>query len=976
MKEDIKTNTLRFCKGRTRDREIAISQLSEKITDMENQLHHKEHLPNFIQQLEDSRADLESLLDQKIREVMFRTKTKWYEDGEKNSKYFYALEQTKYEAKTCSTMFKEDGTLTVDSTEILEIQRKFYEELYTSDSSVKFDIQNQAEDELSNEIREELQKQFSEKEIAQAVSDLNNNKVPGPDGLPVDFYKVFYAKIRVPLYEQITSAFNNRKLHRTAMTGIINVIPKPGKDTRLVRNLRPITLLNTDYKIIEKAIANRMVPWLSELIHEDQRGFIPGRRIAVNIRKIFEIIHSNRNSPVVVLQADFAKAFDRVETCAIYGAMQYFGFPQYLIDWLEILYTGFRVKILNNGNISSDFAIERSVHQGGCCSAAIFVCVAETLARELRKDGNIKGAFISDIENLLNLYTDDTDMSINTADDSSIQRIFQHIENFGQHTGLVLNYDKTTVYRIGSLKDSAAKFYTERKLNWTNEPINVLGVTVDTDIHKAMDLNYERVCIKAEKKLARWQKRNLSLLGKVNIINTLIASIFVHSMTVLPSIPDKYVNRMEKVMVHFLWNGHKPKIPLDILKLKKKDGGLQLVDLRVKDAALKAVWIKILQQDVQINAIVNSTFSPVLGNVLWRCNLKAEDVQHYTGKNIQADPFWLDVLTHWCNFNFKEDLRKQDVIWMNSNIRIEGRPVLWTKQIRHGLLRISQLMDGSDWIKSNAAHEQFDLTTLQFNALKTAIGRGILKTDDDQDDIPLDNFDTIGTDSHPTASIYNVLCKSKKGMRLIAERAAKNMEECSSDGSLCEYLKCCGEIFRISNVPKYRSFQYRLMMRGLVTNCHLYRWGIRSSNLCTFCELEKETVYHLFGKCNVVRGLYEDLKQWICVKGYGEEEEMQTLLTKDIMFASYKGENASLINFLFVVCKQYIYRQRCTKRVVKFNELRNIIINIEKVEKYIAIKNARLRKHAIKWCLPEIIDFITEQQEHSVNMAVESITEV
>ena len=72
--------------------------------------------------------------------------------------------------------------------------------------------------------------------------------------------------------------------------GVLNLIPKPGKDSRYIKNLRPITLLNCDYKVIEKMIATRLDPILQHLIHPDQTGFLPNRRIATNIRKMMDIM--------------------------------------------------------------------------------------------------------------------------------------------------------------------------------------------------------------------------------------------------------------------------------------------------------------------------------------------------------------------------------------------------------------------------------------------------------------------------------------------------------------------------------------------------------------------------------------------------------------------------------------------------------------------------------------------------------------
>ena len=72
--------------------------------------------------------------------------------------------------------------------------------------------------------------------------------------------------------------------------GVLNLIPKQDKDTRILKNLRPITLLNVDYKVIEKVIANRFKSILDHLIHIDQKGFMENRKITSNIRKMCDLI--------------------------------------------------------------------------------------------------------------------------------------------------------------------------------------------------------------------------------------------------------------------------------------------------------------------------------------------------------------------------------------------------------------------------------------------------------------------------------------------------------------------------------------------------------------------------------------------------------------------------------------------------------------------------------------------------------------
>ena len=104
-------------------------------------------------------------------------------------------------------------------------------------------------------------------------------------------------------------------------------------------HLRPITLLNTDGKIIEKILANRIEPALNYIISEDQRGFQKNKRICSNIRMIFELItySDKKDMETLLLSLDFMKCFDRIEFEALFGALKFFDFPEKIVDWTKIL---------------------------------------------------------------------------------------------------------------------------------------------------------------------------------------------------------------------------------------------------------------------------------------------------------------------------------------------------------------------------------------------------------------------------------------------------------------------------------------------------------------------------------------------------------------------------------------------------------------------------------------------------------------
>ena len=397
------------------------------------------------------------------------------------------------------------------------MQRAFYDELYTSDNTVEFCLPDQVMVKIPSGDPGNDKDDFTEQEMTDAIKGLKNGSCPGSDGLPIEFYKVFWRKIKAAFMEMVASVRTQKQFQKTGRTGILNLIPKKDKDTRILKNLRPITLLNCDYKIVEKMVANRMIAPLTELIHEDQKGFLPGRKISTNIRRILDIVSTTQedNIPGVIVSCDFLKCFDRIEIPAVLKSMEYFNFSRMLQDWVRVMYSDFILKIQNNGEFSKEIKPTRGVHQGGPASNVLFLTVAELLAISIRSDNDIKGLFIREVLHLLNQFADDLDTCV--ADEDSLCALLRRFELFRQSTGFTLSYEKTILYRIGSLQHSNAKMYTGRQMNWTNESINVLGVDIHQSEITTMQENYNSTMQKVRNVLNMWQNRDVSLLGKVHL---------------------------------------------------------------------------------------------------------------------------------------------------------------------------------------------------------------------------------------------------------------------------------------------------------------------------------------------------------------------------------------------------------------------------------------------------------------------------
>ena len=263
-------------------------------------------------------------------------------------------------------------------------------------------------------------------------------------------------------------------------------------------------------------------------------------------------------------------------------------------------------------------------------------------------ENKIQGCDLDGIIHLLNQFADDADIA-SLFKQESLDEIMRIFDTFGKSSGFLLSYEKTTIYRIGSLKNTQAKLYTQAQLNWTNEPINILGVWVHYDINKVYELNYKPILDKVRSILNSWSNRGLSLCGKILIVNQLIASLFVYKIMVLPTIPVKVARILETEIGNFLWNGRRAKIPLKTLQLSKKKGGLALVDIRKRDIAIKCSWIKILEDDRKIANLAYYSINPILNHDIWHCNFKADEVDSISCKD---NVFWKDVMRAWAVTHF------------------------------------------------------------------------------------------------------------------------------------------------------------------------------------------------------------------------------------------------------------------------------------------------------------------------------------
>ena len=314
-KKRIKSLTIDYCKEKRRTERTYIQHLK----------HIEKHLTHLSElgQMDDT-TELFNI-QEKIKEYEYkqlngariRAKVQEIEHGERCTSYFVNLEKQRANNKQMNSLLTEDGTLVETQDEILKETTNFYKQLYTSektDDLAQDYLLNKLKQNLTDEDKDSIEGEITLTEILIAIKALANEKSPGCDGLTAEFYKTFSSVIGNDLVDVINNGFQKGELSITMRRGVIVLIPKGG-EKKLLKNWRPISLLNYDYKIITKVLTSRLRDIMPTIIHPNQKCGINGRSIhdgAALIRDLIDYVN-DKNLPGLIVSLDQTKAYDRVE---------------------------------------------------------------------------------------------------------------------------------------------------------------------------------------------------------------------------------------------------------------------------------------------------------------------------------------------------------------------------------------------------------------------------------------------------------------------------------------------------------------------------------------------------------------------------------------------------------------------------------------------------------------------------------------
>ncbi len=639
----LKTDAMRL--AREREREV-VPRLLAEIREGEISLRRLKADRNLPEQEKLAEAEV---LTKQVRQL----KQRRYRQQQQNSRATHRLygdRPTKYWSKLhreCAprdviNAFEKEGQLGAageklyesDSSRMADMARTHHMNVQRDDPRTKTAEEREHDivvslDSLHEKVTEEqaaaLGGRLTYDDCATSLRLAKNGTAPGLDGLPFEFWKVLHARYtedsRFPdrthfdVVRLLTAAFEDIRTYgvspKTAFAHgwIAPIYKEKGERSRVV-NYRPITLLNTDYKILSKALAVRLADVAPIIIHRAQAGFVPGRKIH-NHTQLARLMMSwaelnESNGAIVAL--DQEKAYDKIAHDYLWRVLQRFGIPDTFINIVKSLYENAETSIMVNGVLSRAYRVYRGVRQGDPLSCLLFDLAIEPLSAMIR-GSDIEGFTIPRCDEVLKavLFADDTTVYLSSRDDfNTLQAV---LDTWCAAAKARFNMAKTEIIPLGTPEYRSEMAETYRLSGaWKNYPqgvhiaqegeaVRILGAFFGNGVDQTDIWTLVLTKIVAMRKplmhaIARWKNGHATLQGKKHVIQMIVGGM-TQFFTTVQRMPEIILKRLTKIIRGYLWDDRSnTPVGIEHVCLPVQLGGLGILDLEARSDAIDVMWLK------------------------------------------------------------------------------------------------------------------------------------------------------------------------------------------------------------------------------------------------------------------------------------------------------------------------------------------------------------------------------------------------
>ena len=373
-----------------------------------------------------------------------------------------------------------------------------------------------------------------------------------------------WAQVKNIITTLLIKSYKLNEFNQPLSEGLIVFLHKPGKSPQEIKSWRPLTLLNSIFKIASGVLAQRLKKLINTVVHKHQYCFITGKNASDMIEMLKKIMKEEEGTDekTVLLALDFKGAFDTVKHEAIIRALKMKGFGTKFIEWVAALLSKNESKLVINGRTTDDtrVKIKRSARQGDPLSPYLFILVFDELLERMDEDDDLRGVEINKEKISTLAFADDN----YTAKKDTVEGIRRKIlkikrlmNKFKMTTGLTINVAKSEI--LVNNKEMTENLKEIESIELKN---NIISLGVPIGIETSIE---NKIADKLSSAIRHWSKMNLNMVERIEVWNVLILPKVLHLLKHL-EYNKLNCDRWTKMAREFIWKSKRNSIKYVIIE--------------------------------------------------------------------------------------------------------------------------------------------------------------------------------------------------------------------------------------------------------------------------------------------------------------------------------------------------------------------------------------------------------------------------
>jgi hypothetical protein len=549
----------------TRLRGKRLKGLKDKLDELMTRKHtlqdNDEQMTDVLDNIEKTIQDIKN--DSETIDNACRTRIRNFEQDQtgKNNAYTFSILRDRKSKRQINKII-EDGVEYDKTADIMTRLAQKYQKIVGQEYKDSMDIHEfMRKYDISlgeSQHPDDMDDDFTVDDIKNAIRQAAKKAAPGPTGHTTALYAFIFSEIP----EIFTKAINElifvpglskSQIFQWIRFRHIIYIPKPNKDHTKIENLRPLSMLESFYKIMTRVMAYRLLENMKDTCDENQHGFIAGKSCHTALLPVVAGAEDavKNGKALQLLAVDISSAFDTIHPPLIKEVMLLQKIPEKFSTALHDMTTGGRAAVSFNGHTGPEFMVKTGSGQGDPPSAPRFTTGTEPLTRALQKVSREFRYTYHGIKLPISVYADDNMLPLQIRNIQDLQNIFDVLNDFFKVSGLKVNLAKTEMLAYNTDPDLLKEIKDNYGIKIV-ESLTYLGIELTGGFVETRAASYQKIKQKIEARCEKIQLSFTSMLHRKQMINQAVTPMINHIAMCLGS-DSKFNEDIDLIINRTLW---------------------------------------------------------------------------------------------------------------------------------------------------------------------------------------------------------------------------------------------------------------------------------------------------------------------------------------------------------------------------------------------------------------------------------------